>query len=142
KTNSNLKHLLTATIIAGVFGVSSSAQAGEGGAAGAAAFSIDAGAVTGVAVAAAVGKQDAFAAAFNVNDTGFNLPAAALANNTAFALGSAGVIQITTAAPGSFANVSGNQDPDLETAQENQFASGPTIQIGTQDADQLVDLVP
>lgn len=40
KTNSNLKHLLTATIIAGVFGVSSSAQAGEGGAAGAAAFSI------------------------------------------------------------------------------------------------------
>ncbi len=51
--------LATAATAIGAFGFSAAVLAEEGGVAGAAAFTInDAGAVTGVAVAAAVGKRD------------------------------------------------------------------------------------
>ena len=49
----------------GAVGFASSALAGEGGIAGSAAFTVDASAITGVAVSAAVGKENASAAAFN-----------------------------------------------------------------------------
>ncbi len=50
---------------AGIFGFSSIASAGEGGAAAAASFSVTGTSVTGAAVGAAVGKQNAGATATN-----------------------------------------------------------------------------
>ena len=131
------QHLTLLTTLLGALSLAPAAQAGEGGAAGAAAFSIDGGGnVTGVAVAAAVGKQDAFAGA--LNDP-------ALANaNTAFALGSAGVITVTSIdIVGGFTGVSGTADPALGTPQANNFgANAATIQIGTVGGDPLVNLGP
>jgi hypothetical protein len=102
---------LTATA-AGIFGSASNAFAGEGGAAGAAAFRVEGGAVTGVAVAASVGKQDAFAGAFN--DIGANM-------NSAMALGSAGVITMTTLNATSLASVNSAADTQLGIAQGNEL---------------------
>ncbi|MUG98036.1 hypothetical protein F7734_39290 [Scytonema sp. UIC 10036] len=70
----------------GIFGFGSVASAGEGGAAAAAGFTLNgAGKVTGAAVGAAVGKQNAGATATN----GAN-------GNTAGAVGSAGTIDLIT----------------------------------------------
>ncbi len=73
------------TTVASISALSTNAVAGEGGAAGSAAFTIDGttGNVTGVAVSAAVGKQDAFGGAFQNSF---------LQENTAFAQVSAGTV--------------------------------------------------
>ncbi len=89
---------------ASVLSLSSGAFAGEGGAAGAAAFTIDDGNVNGVAVAASVGKNDASAAAFNNIDENFN---------SAFALGSAGKIDITGMGDPAAASMAGEVDAAL-----------------------------
>ncbi|MEO1374253.1 MAG: hypothetical protein AAFW70_08030 [Cyanobacteria bacterium J06635_10] len=108
---------------ASLFSLSSSAFAGEGGAAGAAAFTIDdTGSVTGVAVSAAVGKNDASAAAFNDVANDFN---------SAFALGSAGAIQMTDIGDPTLAAMVGGEDPALITAQGNDLTGSATIQLGT-----------
>ncbi|MEM9923452.1 MAG: hypothetical protein AAF915_06845 [Cyanobacteria bacterium P01_D01_bin.50] len=114
-----------------LFSLSSTAFAGEGGAAGAAAFTIEAGAVTGVAVAAAVGKNDASAAAFNDVANDFN---------SAFALGSAGAIQMTDIGDPTLAAMVGGEDPDLTTAQANDLTGSATIQLGTESEDVLVTI--
>ncbi len=129
------RHLTLVTTLLGVLSLAPVAQAGEGAAAGAAAFSIDAGGnVTGVAVAAAVGKQDAFAGALN-DPAGLNA-------NTAFALGSAGVITVGGIDQFvGFTNVQGSSDPALEVDQANSFgADAATISIGTVGGDPLVNL--
>lgn len=99
---------------AGVFGAASNAFAGQGGAAGAAAFRIQGGAVTGVAVAASVGKNDAAAAAFN--DITNN-------RNSAAALGSAGVITTGVLNAESLASLAGGADGALGTGQANDLAN-------------------
>jgi hypothetical protein len=76
-----------AATAASLIGFTSIARAGEGGVAGAAAFTVEGGNVTGVAVSAAVGKEDAAAAAFNYDPTASNG-----VTNSAFAIGTAGVI--------------------------------------------------
>ncbi len=117
-------------VTASVFSLSSSAFADEGGAAGAAAFTTDGGGnVTGVAVAASVGKNDASAAAFN--DVGNNL-------NSAFALGSAGLITIDSMGDPAAAGMTGAVDADLTTAQANDLTNSATIQLGTVSEDVLV----
>ena len=129
------QHLTLVTTLLGVLSLAPVAQAGEGGAAGAAAFSIDAGGnVTGVAVAAAVGKQDAFAGALN-DPAGVNA-------NTAFALGSAGVITVVSIDQlTGFTDVQGSADTALEVDQANSFGSdAATISIGTVGGDPLVNL--
>lgn len=95
-------------------------MAGKGGAAGSAAFQTDgSSSVIGVAVSAAVGKQDAFAGAFNDSVNG---------NNTAFAQGWAGTIAVMGL--GSMSITSSN-DPDLTTSQQNSFTAATTVFIGT-----------
>ena len=117
---------------ASVLSFSSGAFAGEGGAAGAAAFTIDdTGSVTGVAVAASVGKNDASAAAFNDVTAEFN---------SAFALGSAGKIDIVGMGDPTAAGMAGEQDPDLLTAQENDLTGSATIQLGTGSGEVLVTI--
>lgn len=112
--------LLAAT--ASVLSLSSGAFAGEGGAAGAAAFTIDGTAVTGVAVAASVGKNDASAAAFNNVDGNFN---------SAFALGSAGAISMEGIGDPDAAEMTGTADTQLGVAQANDLTGSATIQLGT-----------
>ncbi len=132
----NLKRnlfLLLAVSTVSVFGIASSASAGEGGTAGAASFNLttgstNAGQVQGVAVAASVGKTNAFANA--VNQSGIN---------TAYALGSAGVIILNALPTGVVTNVTGSTDPILNTPQSNQLDSPQTINIGTQSGDQVVN---
>lgn len=115
-----------------LFSLSSTAFAGEGGAAGAAAFTIEGGVVTGVAVAAAVGKNDASAAAFNNVTDDFN---------SAFALGSAGAIQMTDIGNPESAAMVGGEDPALTTAQANDLTGSATIQLGT-DAGATIVTIP
>jgi hypothetical protein len=121
-----------AVISASALGLASSALAGEGGAAGSAAFTINTGSVTGVAVSAAIGKQDAFAGAFNEG----------AGNNTAFALGSAGTINVNSIASMSLSSIGTNSDPTLGTAQANSFAATTSVQIGTQSGDPVVVVKP
>ena len=109
--------------MAGIFGSMPNAFAGEGGAAGAAAFTIQNGSVTGVAVAAAVGKQDAVAGAFNTpSNTSYSeffypSPGA----NSAFAQGSAGTISIQGLSASSLSQVSSQEDASLGTSQVNNL---------------------
>lgn len=116
---------------ASVLSFSSGAFAGEGAAAGAAAFTIDTGNVTGVAVAASVGKNDASAAAFNDVTNQFN---------TAFALGSAAQIDIQGMGDPTAASMTGAADANLGTAQGNQLDGAATIQLGTVSNDVLVTI--
>jgi len=120
----NFKNKLAVALFAvttGVFGLASGAFAGEGGAAGAASFSTDSlGNVTGGAVSAAVGKNNAAATA--TNTTSFGNTA-----NTASSLGSAGSVNvITSSSPfgGTTTNISGGTDPNLATPQANTLSGG------------------
>jgi hypothetical protein len=109
---------LTATA-ASIFGAASHALAGQGGAAGAAAFRVNNNAVTGVAVAAAVGKQDAFAGAFN--DIGGGTGGAGL--NSAVALGSAGIISTGVLDATDLQSLTGGADDAGRVAQNNELGN-------------------
>ena len=126
--------LLIAAITASIFGIASHALAGEGGAAGSAAFQLNSsGTVTGVAVSAAIGKQDAFAGAFNDSSTGMN---------TAFAQGSAGVIGVNTLGSMTIGSISSSPDTSLGTAQGNSFTANTSVQIGSKSGDSVVNVKP
>lgn len=103
---------LVALVAAGVgcFGFTSGAFAGEGGAAGSAAFTINNSQVTGVAVSAAIGKLDAVAGAMN------NGP-----QNSAYAMGSGGVISINGITQGSVGSIASGTDPSIGSIQGNVF---------------------
>lgn len=118
---------------ASVLSFASGAFAGEGGAAGAAAFTIDGTAVTGVAVAASVGKQDAGAAAFNTVDLNGN------PLNTAFGLGSAGVINMgNIGANDGTQTMAGTADTALADAQGNSFTASGSINLGTASGETIM----
>jgi hypothetical protein len=124
--------IILAAVSVSALGLASSALAGEGGAAGSAAFTITGGNVTGVAVSAGIGKQDAFAGAFN-SSTG---------DNTAFALGSAGTINVNSLTSMSVGSLATVEDPALATAQANTFAATSSVQIGTVSGDPVVVVKP
>ncbi len=124
---------------ASVLSLSSGAFAGEGGAAGAAAFTIDNTgtdpAVTGVAVAASVGKNDASAAAFNMIDATGN------PFNSAFALGSAANITMENiGASDGTQSMTGAVDSALGDAQGNELTGSATIQLGTGNGDVIATI--
>jgi hypothetical protein len=114
-----------------VFSITSVAVAGEGGSAGASAFSLENGVINGVAQAAAIGKNDAAAAAFNNSTTNVN---------SAYALGSAGAITITNLGSPTDVEILGSVDSNSDTAQINQLTSQFSIQLGTSVGDNLVIL--
>ena len=103
------------------------AFAGEGGVAGSAAFNITGGEVQGVATAASVGKNGASAWSFQTGTS-----------NSAGALGSAGVITITTFNATSVDTVKDSADPSLLTAQNNGM-DYPDIQLGTEAGDKIIN---
>jgi hypothetical protein len=136
---SKLAIILAATTT-GILGLSDIARAGEGGVAAAAAFTIDSNSkVTGVAVAAAVGKQDAAAAAFNI-PTSSNVTSA-IVQNYAYSLGSAGVIHISNIGDPTSGAIDGTADTALGTAQANTLTSNVpgSIKLGTVSGDVLFE---
>ena len=118
--------VVSGLVILNAFGLASVARAGEGGIAGSAAFTVNGTNVTGVAVSAAVGKQSAAAHAFNYNGTNSNGLL-----NSAFAIGSGGVVAFTTLGSATGFNMTQTTDPELGTAQLNTISKGSTIRIGT-----------
>jgi hypothetical protein len=116
----------------GAVGFASSARAGEGGIAGSAAFTIDGTNITGVAVSAAVGKENASAAAFNYE-------AGNTVQNAAWALGSAGIQDFAAVGDPNGFNVTPVADADKTTAQANTFSAGTvTVQLGTAAGEAVV----
>jgi len=116
----------------GAVGFASSARAGEGGIAGSAAFTINGGAITGVAVSTAVGKEAASAAAFNYEAGGG-------IQNAAWALGTAGTQDFTTIGDPAGFGVTTLEDIDRATPQANTFSAGTaTVQLGTASGDAVV----
>ncbi|NEO57770.1 MAG: hypothetical protein F6K54_34730 [Okeania sp. SIO3B5] len=112
------------------------ARAGEGGIAGSTAFTLDTNNnVTGVAVSAAVGKENASAAAFNYD--------AANANglqNSAWALGSAGIQQFTTVGSTAGFGVATTADADKANPQTNTFSAGTVdVKLGTAGGNSVVE---
>ena len=122
-----------AATVTSLVGFSSVARAGEGGVAGAAAFTVDGGAVTGVAVSAAVGKENAAAHSFNYDGSNANG-----LQNSAFAIGTAGVISLTGLGDPAGFTLDTVEDSDRATAQANEFTAGYSIQIGTASGDSVV----
>lgn len=126
-TKLNRVLLASGLAIASAAMLSPAAFADEGGVAGSAAFNLDTvGNVLGVATAASVGKNGASAWAFQDGTS-----------NSAGALGSAGVIDITTFNATSVGNVNDSADPNLVTAQENGM-DYPDIQLGTEAGDEII----
>jgi len=127
--------VMTTLVVLSSFGISTVARAGEGGIAGSAAFTIDGGNVIGVAVSAAVGKENASAAAFNYDGANANG-----LQNSAWALGSAGVQSFTAIGDPAGFNVTPVADADRATEQSNTFSAGTvTVQIGTIGGDAVVE---
>ncbi|MGD1712255.1 hypothetical protein [Dapis sp. BLCC M172] len=113
------------------------ARAGEGGIAGYAAFTVDQGAVTGVAVSAAVGKESAAAHSFNYSGTNANG-----LQNSAFAIGTAGTLSIGGLGDPAGFSLDTMEDSDRATAQGNSFTAGYEIQLGTGTGDVLNTAAP
>jgi hypothetical protein len=108
------------------------ARAGEGGAAGSAAFSLDRnGNVTGVAVSAGVGKEGAAAAAFNYG-VGSSVA------NSAFAVGAAGTLNLDMIGNPDNVSISSMEDTDRAQAQANSLSQGFSVQLGNGGGDPVV----
>jgi hypothetical protein len=122
-----------AATAASLVGFTSIARAGEGGVAGAAAFTVEGNSVTGVAVSAAVGKEDAAAAAFNYDPTASNG-----VTNSAFAIGTAGVITANSIGDPAGFSIDAIEDSDRTVEQANTFTEGFSIQIGTASGDSVL----
>ncbi|MEG4860525.1 hypothetical protein QUB75_27825 [Microcoleus sp. K1-B6] len=120
-------------VILNAFGFATLARAGEGGVAGSAAFTVDAnGGVTGVAVSAAVGKENAAAHSFNYsgdNENGLQ--------NSAFAIGTAGTLSLNGLGDPAGFSLNTVEDSARGVEQENSFTAGYTIQLGTASGDTL-----
>jgi hypothetical protein len=123
--------LVTGFVILNAFGFAAGARAGEGGVAGSAAFTVNTGAVTGVAVSAAVGKENAAAQAFNYGTTTTGL------QNSAFAIGTAGTLNNTLVGDPKGTTVSSVEDTGRAIPQSNTIGNGYTINIGTKSNDVL-----
>lgn len=125
--------LVSGIVVVSAFGFATAARAGEGGVAGSAAFTVDGTEVTGVAVSAAVGKENAAAHAFNydgTNDNGLQ--------NSAFAIGTAGTLSMGGLGDPAGFTLNTIEDTDRAATQDNTFtAGGYTIQIGTKSNDVL-----
>ena len=127
--------VVSGLVVGSALGLTTVARAGEGGVAGSAAFTVNSGNVTGVAVSAAVGKENASAAAFNYDGTN-----AAGLQNSAWALGSAGVQSFTGVGNIAGFSVTNTQDTARNLPQANTFSPNLfEVKIGTVSGDAVVD---
>lgn len=128
-------------VILNAFGFATVARAGEGGIAGSAAFTVNGRDVTGVAVSAAVGKENASAAAFNYgsNFSRNESPSPSGLQNSAWALGSAGTQSFQGVGNQNGFTVTPNADGARGVAQGNTFSAGTvTVQLGTANGSPVV----
>ena len=125
--------VVSGLVVCSALGLATVARAGEGGVAGSAAFTVDGGNVTGVAVSAAVGKENASAAAFNY-EVGSGV------QNSAWSLGTAGTQDFTAVGDGAGFNVTSTEDSARGTEMTNSFSADPfSIKLGTKSGDSVVD---
>ena len=125
--------VVSGLVVCSALGLATVARAGEGGVAGSAAFTVDGGNVTGVAVSAAVGKENASAAAFNY-ESGSGL------QNSAWSLGTAGTQDFTAVGDAAGFNVTSTEDSARGTEMTNSFSADPfSIKLGTTSGDTVVD---
>ena len=125
--------VVSGLVVCSALGLATVARAGEGGVAGSAAFTVDGGNVTGVAVSAAVGKENASAAAFNY-EVGSGV------QNSAWSLGTAGTQDFTAVGDGAGFNVTSTEDSARETEMTNSFSADPfIIKLGTTSGNSVVD---
>ena len=127
--------VVTGLVVGSALGLTTVARAGEGGVAGSAAFTIDtSGSVRGVAVSAAVGKENASAAAFNYTGSVSGL------QNSAWSLGTAGTQDFSAVGDANGFNVTSTEDSDRGTDMTNSFSADPfSIKLGTTSGDTVVD---
>lgn len=118
--------IVSSLVVLGSLGLSTVARAGEGGVAGSAAFTVNGTAVTGVAVSAAVGKENAMAHAFNYDGSNANG-----LQNSAFALGTAGTLSINSLGDPAGFTLNTTEDSARTVSQANGFLTGYSIQLGT-----------
>ncbi len=128
--------LVSSLVVLSSLGFSTVARAGEGGVAGSAAFTVYNGAVTGVAVSAAVGKESAIAHAFNYNGNNANG-----LQNSAFSLGTAGTLSLNGLGDPAGFSLNTVEDSHRADFQNNTFITGYTIELGT-GAGHVVNRVP
>ena len=125
--------VVSGLVVCSALGLATVARAGEGGTAGSAAFTIDGGNVTGVAVSAAVGKENASSAAFNYE-------AGSGVQNSAWSLGTAGTQDFTSVGDANGFNATSTEDSARGTDMTNTFSADPfSVNLGTTDGDSLVD---
>ena len=125
--------VVSGLVVCSALGLATVARAGEGGTAGSAAFTVDSGNVTGVAVSAAVGKENASAAAFNY-EVGSGV------QNSAWSLGTAGTQDFTAVGDGAGFNVTSTEDSARGTEMTNSFSADPfSIKLGTTSGNSVVD---
>ena len=125
--------VVSGLVVCSALGLATVARAGEGGVAGSAAFTVDGGNVTGVAVSAAVGKENASAAAFNY-EVGSGV------QNSAWSLGTAGTQDFSAVGDANGFNVTSTEDTARGTDMTNTFSADPfNVNLGTTSGDSLVD---
>ena len=127
--------VVSGLVVCSALGLATVARAGEGGTAGSTAFTVDSGGkVTGVAVSAAVGKENASAAAFNYTGSVSGL------QNSAWSLGTAGTQDFTAVGDAAGFNVTSTEDSARGTEMTNSFSADPfSIKLGTTSGDTVVD---
>lgn len=123
--------VVSGLVVCSALGLATVARAGEGGTAGSAAFTIDGGNVTGVAVSAAVGKENASSAAFNYE-------AGSGVQNSAWSLGTAGTQDFQAVGNADGFNVNSTEDTDRTTGAANELDPFG-IKLGTSAGESLVD---
>ena len=129
--------VVSGLVVCSALGLATVARAGEGGVAGAAAFTIidNSGTpnVTGVAVSSAIGKENASAAAFNY-EVGSGV------QNSAWSLGTAGTQDFTAVGDAAGFNVTSTEDSARGTEMTNSFSADPfSIKLGTTSGNSVVD---
>ena len=108
--------IVSSLVVLGSLGLSTVARAGEGGVAGSAAFTVVGDKVTGVAVSAAVGKENAMAHAFNYDGSNSNG-----LQNSAFSLGTAGTLSLNGLGNPAGFTLNTTEDTLRGTPQSNGF---------------------
>ena len=127
--------VVSGLVVGSALGLTTVARAGEGGIAGSAAFTVNGNDVTGVAVSAAVGKENASAAAFN-----YDASNASGLQNSAWSLGSAGIQDFNSVGDPAGFDVVTTEDSARGTAQANTFSANAfEVKIGTTSGNTVVD---
>jgi hypothetical protein len=131
--------IVSGLLVFNTLGFATVARAGEGGVAGAAAFTITDNAgnanITGVAVSSAIGKENASAAAFN-----YDAANASGLQNSAWSLGSGGIQTFSTVgAPAGF-DVATTEDSARATEMTNSFNDSFSVKLGTTSGDSVADI--